>query len=173
MTEDPTKTVSSVWSLRFCFHFFLSVFLFPLCPWIPSFILLEYLLLLLEQGERSLKGHTRLFLVLANLSSYPDDALYAFYDASLNSAYRAPLAKEGPRVDTFSSGQCNPGASAQPTISPLHGVHAEPTADGEPRPPRPTSHQQTRCESRQPHPPRGRVVQTVRAQRGAPPLLRC
>lgn len=63
----------------------------------------EYLLLLLEQGERSLKGHTRLFLVLANLSSYPDDALYAFYDASLNSAYRASLAEEGPRAnfDTF------------------------------------------------------------------------
>lgn len=62
----------------------------------------EYLLLL-EQGERSLEGHTRLFLVLANLSSYPDDALYAFYDASLNSAYRAPLDEEGPRAnfDTF------------------------------------------------------------------------
>ncbi|KAL0199710.1 hypothetical protein M9458_002897, partial [Cirrhinus mrigala] len=44
----------------------------------------DYLFLLLEQGEKSLEGHTRLFVFLANLTSYPDDALCAFYDASLD-----------------------------------------------------------------------------------------
>ncbi|XP_016305621.1 uncharacterized protein LOC107660737 [Sinocyclocheilus anshuiensis] len=52
----------------------------------------EYLFLLLEQGERSLEGHTRLFLLLTNLSSYLDDA-------SLNSAYRALSSEEGPRAN--------------------------------------------------------------------------
>ncbi len=60
---------------------------------------LEYLLLLLEQGERSLEGHTRLFLVLASLTTYPDDARYTFYDASLKIACRAPSSKDGPRVN--------------------------------------------------------------------------
>ncbi len=34
----------------------------------------EFLLLLLEQGDRSLEDHTRLFLLIANTTSYPDDA---------------------------------------------------------------------------------------------------
>ncbi|KAL0181417.1 hypothetical protein M9458_023823, partial [Cirrhinus mrigala] len=51
----------------------------------------EYLLLLLEQGERSLEGHTTLFLVLTSLTTYPDDMLCAFYNASLNITCRAPL----------------------------------------------------------------------------------
>ncbi len=72
----------------FLFPFFPSVSFFSCCvPCMDPFTLLEYLLLLLEQGERSLKGHIKLFLVLANLSSSPDDALCAFYDASLNSAH--------------------------------------------------------------------------------------
>ncbi len=49
----------------------------------------EFLLLLLEQGDRSLEDHTRLFLLLANATSYPDNALCSFYDASLNTASRA------------------------------------------------------------------------------------
>ncbi|KAL0173841.1 hypothetical protein M9458_029809, partial [Cirrhinus mrigala] len=36
---------------------------------------LEYLLLLLDQGERLLKDLTKLFLVLANITRYPDDVL--------------------------------------------------------------------------------------------------
>ncbi len=58
-----------------------------------------HLLLLLKQGERSLKGHTRLFLVLASLTTYPDDALCAFYDASLNIECRAPSSEDGPRAN--------------------------------------------------------------------------
>ncbi len=49
----------------------------------------EFLLLLLEQEVRSLKDHTRLFLLLAHTTSYLDDALCTFYDASLNTASRA------------------------------------------------------------------------------------
>ncbi|KAL0159366.1 hypothetical protein M9458_043091, partial [Cirrhinus mrigala] len=48
----------------------------------PEFLLL----LLLEQGDRSLEDHIRLFLVLANHTSYPDDALYLFYDTSFNTS---------------------------------------------------------------------------------------
>ncbi len=59
----------------------------------------EYLLLLLEQGERSLEGHTRLFLVLASLTSYPDNALCVFYDAILKTACRAPSSEDGPRAN--------------------------------------------------------------------------
>ncbi len=51
----------------------------------------RYILLLLELGERSLEGHTRLFLVLANLTTYPDDVLCAFYSASLNIACGAVI----------------------------------------------------------------------------------
>uniref|UniRef100_A0A671M6G2 Voltage-dependent L-type calcium channel subunit beta-4 n=1 Tax=Sinocyclocheilus anshuiensis TaxID=1608454 RepID=A0A671M6G2_9TELE len=59
----------------------------------------EFLLLLLEQGERSLEDHIRLFLALAELTSYPDDALCAFYDTSLNTACRAPSSEDGPRAE--------------------------------------------------------------------------
>ncbi|KAL0146479.1 hypothetical protein M9458_058110 [Cirrhinus mrigala] len=45
----------------------------------------KYLLLLLEQRERSLKGHTRLFLVVASLTAYPENVLCAFNDGSLKS----------------------------------------------------------------------------------------
>ncbi len=99
VTEDPTKTVTSVSPLRFCFLLFHSVFLIPLCFPMDPLLRPEYLLFLLEHGERSLEGYTRLFLVFANLSSYPDDALCAFYDASLNSVYRAQSSEEGPQAN--------------------------------------------------------------------------
>ncbi|KAL0164161.1 hypothetical protein M9458_039914, partial [Cirrhinus mrigala] len=59
----------------------------------------DYLLLLLEQGDKSLEDHTRLFLLLANTTSYLDDTLCAFYDASLNIACRALLSEDGARED--------------------------------------------------------------------------
>lgn len=49
----------------------------------------KFILLLLEQGENSFEGYTRLFLAVAHLATYPDDVLCAFYDASLNTACRA------------------------------------------------------------------------------------
>lgn len=54
----------------FVFHsvFFVSCY-FPM----DAFPHLEYLLLLLEQGHRSLEGHTRLFLQVANHINHQDD----------------------------------------------------------------------------------------------------
>ncbi len=49
------------------------MFLFPLCVHMDPLLRPEFLLLLLEQGERSLEDHTGLFLMLANTTSYPDD----------------------------------------------------------------------------------------------------
>ncbi len=60
-------------------RFLFSVFCFG-CSLMDPLLRLENLLLLLGQGERSLKGNTRLFLVLVNVSSCPDDALCTFYD---------------------------------------------------------------------------------------------
>ncbi|KAL0201260.1 hypothetical protein M9458_004447, partial [Cirrhinus mrigala] len=37
--------------------------------------------------------------LVANTTSYPDDALCAFYDASLNASCRAPSSEDGPRAD--------------------------------------------------------------------------
>ncbi|KAL0147822.1 hypothetical protein M9458_056899, partial [Cirrhinus mrigala] len=88
-----------------------------------------FLLLLLEQGEKSLKGHTRLFVFLANLTSYPDDMLCSFYDTSLNSECRAVASEDGRfcGVDTL-----------DPALSPASPHCAEcmpePPADGEPLP---------------------------------------
>ncbi len=53
----------------------------------------------LEQEDRSLEDHTRLFRFLANTTSYSDDALCSFYDASLNTACRALSSEDGPRED--------------------------------------------------------------------------
>ncbi len=75
------------------------MFLFPLCVHMDPLLRPEFLLLLLEQGERSLEDHTGLFLMLANTTSYPDDALCSFYDASLNTASRALSSEDGPRED--------------------------------------------------------------------------
>ncbi len=51
-------------------------------------------------NTQTIKGlKTRLFLVLASLTTYPDDALCVFYDASLNIACRAPSSEDGPRAN--------------------------------------------------------------------------
>lgn len=92
-------------SLLACFPHFVSVFrsvffLSVVPPWIPCFTFNPlshpgYLLLLLEQGERSLEDNTRLFLDIAHLS-FLDDALCTFYNASLTPACRVPSSEDGP-----------------------------------------------------------------------------
>ncbi len=85
---------------QFLFSVFAQCFLFPLCLSLMDPLLRpEFLLLLLEQGERSLEDHTRLFLALAHTTSYLDDMLCSFYDASLNTASRALSSEDGPRED--------------------------------------------------------------------------
>ncbi len=99
----------------------------------------KFLLLLLEQGDRSLEDHTRLFLCVANATSYPGDVLCSFYDASLNTASRALSSEDGPREDfTFvewtlvrngsplpaSPEEIHSWPRAQPTISPRCGASA-------------------------------------------------
>ncbi len=75
MTEDPTyKKSDSACSTSFVFWCLYSVF-FPVLSMDPFNPLSrpEYLLLLLEQGEISLEGHTRLFLEITHLTTYPDN----------------------------------------------------------------------------------------------------
>ncbi len=55
------------------------------------------LVLLQEQGDRSLKDHTEDFVFLASLTHYPDSCLCSFYQAGLNTATWAQLCGEGPR----------------------------------------------------------------------------
>ncbi|KAI2664168.1 hypothetical protein H4Q32_002306 [Labeo rohita] len=59
----------------------------------------EFILLQLKQGDLSLEGYTIMFQLVAHTTSYPDDALCAFYNASLNASCRAPLSADGPRAD--------------------------------------------------------------------------
>ncbi len=60
--------------LPFFSPFFVTIVCFPM----DSLVRPELFLLLLDQEDRSLKDHTRLFLLLANATTYPDDALCAF-----------------------------------------------------------------------------------------------
>ncbi len=98
VTEDPTENsylrVPSVFVSRFC-----TVFVSVVFPCMDALLHPEYLLLLLEQGDKSLEDYTRLFRMLANTTSYLDDALCAFYDASLNTTCGAPSSEDGPRED--------------------------------------------------------------------------
>ncbi|KAI2663820.1 Streptococcal surface protein A [Labeo rohita] len=59
----------------------------------------EFILLRLKQGDLPLEGYTVMFQLVAHTTSYPDDALCAFYDARLNAACRAPSSEDGPRAD--------------------------------------------------------------------------
>ncbi|KAL0168431.1 hypothetical protein M9458_036653, partial [Cirrhinus mrigala] len=60
----------------------------------------EYLLLLLEQGDRSLKGHRFPgFLEITSFTNYLDDTLCSFHNASFNTACRALSSEDGPRED--------------------------------------------------------------------------
>ncbi|KAL0188066.1 hypothetical protein M9458_015165, partial [Cirrhinus mrigala] len=45
------------------------------------------LVLLLEQGDRSLEDHTMDFVFLTNYTHYPDNCLCSFYFAGLLAAY--------------------------------------------------------------------------------------
>ncbi|KAI2668055.1 Opioid growth factor receptor [Labeo rohita] len=115
-----------------------------LCP--------EFILLRLKQGDLQLEGYTIMFQLIANTTSYPDDVLCAFYDASLNASCRVPSSEDSPRADfaTFvewtlarnkpSSPACSlenlASATPDPEPSqppPRHAEHEhepEPTADG-------------------------------------------
>ncbi|KAL0198595.1 hypothetical protein M9458_007135, partial [Cirrhinus mrigala] len=52
---------------------------------------LAVLVLLLEQGDRSLEDHAKDFAFLANLTHYPDSCLCLFFQAGLNTTTRAQL----------------------------------------------------------------------------------
>ncbi|KAI2644846.1 Unconventional myosin-XV [Labeo rohita] len=110
----------------------------------------EFILLQLQQGELPLEGFTVLFQLVANTTSYPDDALCTFYDASLNASCRAPSSEDGPRADfaafvewtlarnkpSFSTCSVENLASATPEPEPSQPpprhveYEPEPTADG-------------------------------------------
>ncbi|KAL0173680.1 hypothetical protein M9458_029648, partial [Cirrhinus mrigala] len=49
------------------------------------------LVLLLEQGDRSLEDHTMDFVFLANLTHYPDSYLCSFYHTGVNTTTRMQL----------------------------------------------------------------------------------
>ncbi len=74
--KNQPNTVTSTSTLRFTVfsQFFVTIVCFPM----DSLVRPELFLLLLEQEDRSLEDHTRLFLLLANATTYPDDALCAF-----------------------------------------------------------------------------------------------
>ncbi|KAL0177371.1 hypothetical protein M9458_026265, partial [Cirrhinus mrigala] len=82
----------------------------------------EYLLLLLEQGTKSLEDHTRLLLVLAQTTSYLDDALSS---------------KNGPQKDFAAFMEYTLARNRSPfTICPVDDL-ARSTPDPEPSPPSP------------------------------------
>ncbi|KAL0177439.1 hypothetical protein M9458_026333, partial [Cirrhinus mrigala] len=68
------------------------------------------LVLLLEQGERSLEDHTMDFVFFANSTHYPDRCLCLFYQAGVNTTTRAQL------LATYIEWVLR---SAQPAITPL------------------------------------------------------
>ncbi|KAL0153012.1 hypothetical protein M9458_051682, partial [Cirrhinus mrigala] len=112
----------------------------------------EFILLRLKQGDLPLKGFTVMFQLVANTTSYPDDALCAFYDASLNASCRAPSSEDGPRADfaafvewtlarnkpsfpacsmeNLASATPDPEPSQPPPRHAEHEHEPEPTADG-------------------------------------------
>ncbi|KAL0168702.1 hypothetical protein M9458_036924 [Cirrhinus mrigala] len=112
------------------------------------------LVLMLEQGERSLEDHTTDFVFLANMTHYPDSCLCSFYQAGLNTTTRAQLSKEGPQESLaayvewvvvscnsplamdFTDDDTSPTLDPEPSpASPQIVEHEpEPTADGEPEP---------------------------------------
>ncbi|KAL0161536.1 hypothetical protein M9458_045261 [Cirrhinus mrigala] len=114
----------------------------------------EFILLRLKQGDLPLEGYTIMFQLVAHTTSYPNDALCAFYDASLNASCRAPSSEDGPRADfdafvewtlarnRSSFPACSmknlAGATPGPEPSqppPKHAEHAhEPTVGGKPEP---------------------------------------
>ncbi|KAI2646234.1 Sulfur carrier protein FdhD [Labeo rohita] len=81
---------------------------------------------MLEQGDKSLTN----LLLLANTTSYPDNALCAFYDASVNTACRAPSSEDGPQED-FAAFNATPDlAPSSPSPCCVERM-LKPTIDGE------------------------------------------
>ncbi|KAI2657387.1 Opioid growth factor receptor [Labeo rohita] len=93
------------------------------------------LLLLLEQGNRSLVDHTRDFIHLVPLMHYPDSSLCTFYRAGLNIATKAQLSGEGLR-ESYERDDTSPTQDPEPSQpAPRHAeFEPEPTADAEPEP---------------------------------------
>ncbi len=88
--------------------YFTQCFLFPLCPMDP-FVRPEFLLLLLlEQGDRSLEDHTRLFLLLANATSYPDVALCTSGTAGQGGDSRSSSARSSKVHSSAAPRKCPP-----------------------------------------------------------------
>ncbi len=125
---------------------FVSVFFFTQCfcfrcvPRMDALLRPEFLLLLLEQGDKALEDHTRLFLLLANTTSYPDDAFCAFYDA------REPSSKDGPRDDFAAFVEWTLARRGSPFTVSSEGYLVSATPDPVPSPPSP------RCAERMPKP---------------------
>ncbi len=134
--KDRLTTVTSAFSLCFVYRFLPSVFLSVMCPMDPL-LRPEFLLLLLEQGERSLEDHTRLFLALAELTSYPDDALCSLYDASLNTACRVLSSEDGPRAEFAAFVEWILARNGSPLTVSQEDDLARSTPDPEPSPPSP------------------------------------
>ncbi len=82
-------------------------------------------------------GVPRVVLMLTNTTSYPDDALCSFYDASLNTACRALSSEDGPREDFAAFVEWTLARNGSPlTVSPEDDL-ARSTPDPEPSPPSP------------------------------------
>ncbi|KAL0192919.1 hypothetical protein M9458_011215 [Cirrhinus mrigala] len=112
------------------------------------------LVLLLEQGDRSLEDHTTDFVFLTNYTHFPDNCLCSFYFAGLNTTTRAQLSGDGPRENfaayvewvlvscnssltvDFADDDTSPTLDPEPSQqSPQFAEHEpEPTVDGEPEP---------------------------------------
>ncbi|KAI2666632.1 APO protein 3, mitochondrial [Labeo rohita] len=85
------------------------------------------LILLLEQGDCSLEDHTEDFVFLANYTHYPDNCLYSFYFAGLNTTTQAQLSGDddtSPPPDPVPRPPSPCSTERQP----------EPTPDGELKP---------------------------------------
>ncbi|KAL0150683.1 hypothetical protein M9458_053987 [Cirrhinus mrigala] len=94
------------------------------------------LLLLLEQGNRSLVDHTRDFVHLVPLTHYPDSCLCTFYRAGLNIATKAQLIAD--YIESSLTAEDDTSPTQDPEPSQPASRHAEfepePTADDEPEP---------------------------------------
>lgn len=95
------------------------------------------LLLLLEQGEKTLEDHTRLFVEIYNFTRYPDDCLSLFYHASLNFLSRAKLFRDGPQEDFAAFVEWVLVSCGSPFTIDIADVDTSPTLDPEPSLPTP------------------------------------
>ncbi len=112
----------------------------------------EFLLLLLEQEDRSLEDHTRLFRFLTNTTSYPDDTLCSLYDASLNTACRALSSEDGPREDFAAFVEWTLARNGSPLTVSQEDDLARSTPEPSPPSPRGTEHQPEPTDGGEPFP---------------------